>query len=141
MSDEIITQGFDEVKQVLQIWAGPGILRALRRGQRAALRPIAADARRFAPEGETGGLRRSHKVRAARRRRGRVTHRVTTSSQDVSNAQGVYYGGFQHWGYTAPDGTDIEGDPWLKQAADQNQASVGPIMARVMRTELEAVSV
>lgn len=138
--DRILVTGFEEVKRIFESWKGEKLLRSLRRAQRAALRPVNRDAKRLQPVGETGNLRRSYKVRAAKRKRGRVVHRVTSSSRDVQNSQGVYYGGFQHWGWIVPStGEKIEGNDVLTRAAEQNRNNIEPIMVRVMREELENV--
>lgn len=136
-NNEIILTGFEEVNRILNNFRGPNLRRAMSRAQRAALRPVLRESKRFAPVGETGNLRRSMKLRAGRRRRGRILHRVTTSSKDVQNQSGVYYGGFVHWGTTSPDGVKQLENPWLEEAADNVRNEIEGIMASTLRRELE----
>ena len=139
-SEDILVTGFDEVRRIFEQWRGPALLRSLRRAQRAALRPIVRDASRDQVV-DTGSLADSYRVRAARRRRGRVVHRATSNRfNGATNDQGVFYGGFQNWGWVVPStGERIQGDEVLARAAAENESQIEPIMVRVMLEELESV--
>ena len=137
-SEDILFSGFERINQIFAEWRGPALLRSLRRAQRAALRPVVRDAARD-QEVDTGSLAASYGIRAARRRRGRVVHRATSNRfNGAVNDQGVFYGGFQNWGWLS-FGERIEGNEVLARAAAENESQIEPIMVRVMLEELESV--
>jgi HK97 gp10 family phage protein len=76
---------------------------------REAMKPVAAKVRELAPK-DTGAPKQSVKVRATKRKRGRLGVVVSISSGHFKGDQ--YYGSFQEFGTTK-----MEGKHFMKEAA------------------------
>lgn len=96
------------------------INKGLRKGTRAAGKIVKRSASQSAPS-LTGNLKRSFKVRALKRKVGRVGARVTLNLQGEKSA---FYGSFQDLGFTLRNGKRIAGKHFMKKAISDNQEQI-----------------
>ena len=137
MANTVTITGVPELDRKLRTISNKLGKKFVRQGARRALKPVAATAKRLAPD-NTGALKRSIKVKALGRSRKRFGSRVTTGVGTLKNSGGVYYGGFQEWGWTTNSGSHVLGQGFMHNAARMKQRSAVAIFTGYVRREIEA---
>ena len=90
-----------------------------RTAAREGLRPVLAAARRLAPRGETGVLRKTIKLKSLKRSRSAIGARVTSGTREGGDYTGkAFYGAFLEYGTKR-----IKPRGFLKRAAETKKRS------------------
>jgi HK97 gp10 family phage protein len=105
--------------------------KVIKKGQRAGAKILAAEIKARCPV-ESGDLKRSVKVRAGKRRKGKTSIEVaigTTSNKDV------YYVGFVEFG-TKRNGKVYPARPFIRPAVDAKRAEIIEAVGNAIEVEL-----
>ena len=125
-------QGDKELTRKLKDIPDKTVNKGLRKGTRAGAKIVQAAAKGMVPQA-TGNLKRNIKVRAMKRKKGRVGARVTIPPD-------AFYGTFQEKGWKARNGRRIPGKYFMKTAANQEQSKVFQAITDGIKTAIsEAV--
>lgn len=123
--------GFKKLDRQLRKLPGPMAKKALRKGLRAGAKIIQAEAKVRVPK-VTGALRKSIRVRAARKRRGTVGVTVTTGQKDNAFVGDTYYGGMVEFGTSR-----MTARPFMQPAFDAKKQQALDVIRRVTGVEIE----
>lgn len=125
-----IVTGIPEIDRKLRSLPTRVANKVVRQAMRAALRPLAAAAAREAPEGVTGDLERSIKVRSGKRSRSAIRMGVVVAEDNFRNRK-KFYAAFEHLGHRVRVGrrtgpgrkkefgdSKVPPDPFMRRAYD-----------------------
>ncbi len=146
----VTISGTEELTALLKAFPTKIANKAVRKGTRAGVKVIARTAKRFAPR-RTGLLARSMKVRAMKRRRGRIGAVILTGKAGAFKGD-TFYGAFQEFGWVAggrkrstrSKGSirilfglrQQEGLHFMERAAKAKARTAGRVASAVIKAEL-----
>ncbi len=146
----VTISGTEELTALLKAFPTKIANKAVRKGTRAGVKVIARTAKRFAPR-RTGRLVRSIKVRAMKRRRGRIGAVVITGEGTFKGD--TFYGGFLEFGWFAGKRKGgrksrqsshitlghrkVEGVHYMERAAKAKARTAGRVASAVIKAELD----
>ena len=104
----------------------------VRKAMRKSLVPVKDQAKKNAPV-DTGHLKKSIKIRAAKRSRKQFGAVVRAGNQ-TGNIRDEFYGGFMEWGYRMRNGKRRQGTRFMKNAAVEKR----PAAIAIFRREVQA---
>lgn len=137
MSDSIV--GIDEVRRLFEdVGKAPAkvLTTATRKGAKIALSyakthcPVAVEWRGGNNAHEPGTLKKSLKIKAEKRKKGKKVYTVGPGPQG-------WYAHFADYGFTARNGRYIPGNRFLRDSVDKNRGTIQTTILREMAKELE----
>ena len=128
--------GAKEIERMLRALPARIAGKIVRPALRAAAKEIQTEAKRLAPF-KSGLLRKNIKVRAGKRKRGRISVLVQNKAGDYRGE--TYYAAFQEFGYRIGSrklGTsrkEVAGKGFMRRAGESKQKAATEIVSRMMR--------
>ena len=145
MAIEFVLEGANELKQKLkELDGGREINNLIRRTVKTAAKPVLVQARRLAPVGETGRLRRTLKLRSGKRSKRLISAIVQTGTRaalGISSSAKGYYPAHVALGTKAKGKRAARpAQKFLRGAMDLERADAIRTISRLMGRGIESIA-